>query len=101
MPRWRPALGSVCEATVKHCTVLGLREADWRFQPAAPMAGLSRESEGEEDHRPVLHGGTRAALFLAVQEGARRGQDLPGVHIAVKTDQQETNVWKEVCRGEI
>ena len=35
------------------------------------MAVLLQESEGEEDHRPVLHGGTRAALLLAVQEGAR------------------------------
>lgn len=78
-----------------------MREADGRFQPAAPMAGLSWESEGEEDHRPVLHGGRRVALLLAVQEGARRGQDLPGIHITVKTDQQEKNVWREVCRGEI
>lgn len=65
------------------------------------MAGLSRESEREEGHRPVLRGGTRAAPLQAVQEGARRGQDPPGIHIAVKTDQQEKNVWKEVCRGEI
>lgn len=78
-----------------------MREADGRFQPAAPMAGPSQESEREEDHRPVLHGGGRAALLLAAQEGARRGQDLSGIHITVKTDQQEKNVWKEVCRGEI
>ena len=49
-----------------------------RAQTSAPTA-----SEGEE-HRPVFRGVAGAALLPAGQEGAGRGQDLPGVHITAK-----------------
>lgn len=48
------------------------------FPPTAPTA-----SEGEE-HRPVFREVAGAALLPAGQEGAGRGQDLPGVHITAK-----------------
>lgn len=53
------------------------------FSLLHPQQWLSQVSEWE-DHRPVLQGAAGAALLLAVQEGARRGQDFPGIYVTAR-----------------